>query len=109
MPKYYEAEALIEFVKQYSPRINGATTLECVERAIRNAPTSDVVPRRGTTYMIKADGSLEMIPTVESVIAEFKGLVLDYIRDKDLLLVVFKNALEYAETELKKKHIGEKK
>lgn len=45
MPRYYEAEALIEFVKQFSPNINGETTLECVERAIRNAPIADVVPR----------------------------------------------------------------
>ena len=45
MARYYEAEALIQFVKQYSPHINGETTLECVERAIRNAPTEDVVPR----------------------------------------------------------------
>jgi hypothetical protein len=45
MPRYYEAQALIEFVKQFSPSINGETTLECVERAIRNAPTADVVPR----------------------------------------------------------------
>ncbi len=57
-------------------------------------------------YMLKADGSLEMIPTVESVISEFKGLVLNYVQDRDLLLVVFKNALEYAEAELKKKYVG---
>ncbi len=45
MAKYYEAEALIEFVKNYSPNINGETTLECVERAIRNALPADAVPR----------------------------------------------------------------
>lgn len=45
MARYYEENALIEFVKQYTPTIEGETTLECVERAIRNAPTADVVPR----------------------------------------------------------------
>lgn len=45
MERYYKEETLIEFVKNYSPNINGETTLECVERAIRNAPTADVVPR----------------------------------------------------------------
>lgn len=45
----------------------------------------------------------------EEIIAEFKSLVLNYVQDRDLLLVAFKNALEYAETELKKKYIGEKK
>ena len=64
---------------------------------------------RRQTYMLKADGSLEMIPTVEGVIAEFKGLVLKYVQDRDLLLVAFKNAVEYAEAELEKKYIGEKK
>lgn len=81
-----------------------------------NNRAEDVVPKSEVDkakrevvqrYMLKADGSLEMIPTVESVTAEFKCLVLNYIRDKDLLLVVFKNALEYAEAELKKKYIGE--
>jgi hypothetical protein len=46
MALYYEETALIEFVKQYTPTIEGETTLECVERAIRNAPTADVVPKK---------------------------------------------------------------
>ena len=46
MARYYEETALIEFVKQYTPTIEGETTLECVERAIRNAPTADVVPKK---------------------------------------------------------------
>ena len=45
MARYYEENALIEFVKQYTPTINGETTIKCVERAIHNAPTADVVPR----------------------------------------------------------------
>ena len=45
MARYYEEAALIEFVKKYTPTINGKTTMNCVERAIREAPTADVVPR----------------------------------------------------------------
>ena len=45
MARYYEETALIEFVKQYTPTINGETTMECVERAIREAPTADVAPK----------------------------------------------------------------
>lgn len=45
MARYYEETALIEFVKQYTPHINGENTMQCVERAIRNAPTADVVPK----------------------------------------------------------------
>lgn len=43
------------------------------------------------------------------IVAEFRDLVLKYVQDRDLLLVAFKNAVNYAETELKKKYIGEKK
>lgn len=42
MPRYYESESLIDFVKQNTPHINGETTMECVERAIQKAPTADV-------------------------------------------------------------------
>ena len=45
MARYYEETALIEFVKERTPTINGETTMECVERAIREAPTADVVPK----------------------------------------------------------------
>lgn len=43
MPEYIEREALIEFIKQNTPNINGETTIECVERAIRTHPAADVV------------------------------------------------------------------
>ena len=43
MAIYYEQKSLISFVKENTPTINGETTLECVERAIKNAPTADVV------------------------------------------------------------------
>ena len=45
MARYYEEAALIEFVKKNTPTIGGKTTMNCVERAIREAPTADVVPR----------------------------------------------------------------
>ena len=45
MARYYESESLIDFVKQNTPHINGETTMKCVEFAIKNAPTADVVPK----------------------------------------------------------------
>ena len=42
MAKYYEAESLLEFVKQNTPTIDGQTTMGCVERAIKEAPTAEV-------------------------------------------------------------------
>lgn len=45
MARYYEETALIEFVKKYTPTINGETTMKCVARSIREAPTADVVPK----------------------------------------------------------------
>lgn len=112
MPRYYEVEALIEFVKQYSPNINGATTLECVERAIRNAPTSDVVPRSDERYMLKADGTLEMIPSVESVrantiiemISGFEDMLRRFYDDDG-----FYYKLDKYFKEFKNKYIGEKR
>lgn len=43
MAKYYNADTLLEFVKNNTPTIDGHTTLQCVERAINEAPTADVV------------------------------------------------------------------
>lgn len=40
--QYIEREATIEFVKQNTPHFDGETTMECVERSIRYAPTADV-------------------------------------------------------------------
>ena len=57
MARYYEETALIEFVKQYTPSIEGETTLECVERAIRNAPTADFVPKKDY-FLIKENGEV---------------------------------------------------
>ena len=52
MARYYESETLIEFVKKYIPHLNGETTLECVERAIREAPTADVAPKSSDTIEV---------------------------------------------------------
>lgn len=41
------------------------------------------------------------------IISEFKNMVINYVKDRDLLLVAFKNAVAYVEAELKKKYIGE--
>ena len=43
MAEFYNAETLLEFVKQNTPNIDGETTMQCVERAIKNAPTAEVV------------------------------------------------------------------
>ena len=43
MAKYYNADTLLNFVKENTPHINGETTMECVEKAIKEAPTADVV------------------------------------------------------------------
>ncbi len=56
MARYYEETALIEFIKQYTPNIEGETTLECVERAILNAaPTADVAPKSEVAREILSD------------------------------------------------------
>ena len=34
---------MIEFIKQNTPNINGETSIECVDRAIRAMPAADVV------------------------------------------------------------------
>ena len=43
--RFANVETMVEFVKKYTPCINGETTMECVERSIRNAPTIEVVPK----------------------------------------------------------------
>lgn len=90
MARYYEETALTEFVKKYTPHINGETTMECVERAIRNAPTADVVPKseydrleklyndmtqeaKGylkRLYGIRADVAREIFEEIEKIISK---------------------------------------
>ena len=40
---YIEREKTIEFVLNNVPHINGETTLKCVERALKESPTADVI------------------------------------------------------------------
>lgn len=41
--EYIERGALIEFVKQNTPNIDGDTTMQCVYRAMKAAPAAEVV------------------------------------------------------------------
>ena len=43
MPEYIERKATIDFVKQNTPNFGGETSIRCVERALKNVPTADVV------------------------------------------------------------------
>lgn len=43
MTEYIEREATIDFIKNNTPTINGETTMECVERSLKNVPAADVV------------------------------------------------------------------
>lgn len=43
MAEYIERSEAIEFTKQYTPTINGETTMQCVERSLLNVPAADVV------------------------------------------------------------------
>ena len=66
MARYYEESALIEFVKLYTPTIGGETTMECVERAIRNAPTADVAPKSEVAREIFEEIENTLEPHIES-------------------------------------------
>ena len=44
---------------------------------------------------------------ISQAIDDFKNLVINYIAERDLLLVIFKNAVAHAENEVRKKYIGE--
>lgn len=43
MPEYIEVETAVDFVKNNTPCFGDETSMRCVERSIRNAPTADVV------------------------------------------------------------------
>ena len=54
--EYIERGALIEFVKQNTPNIDGDTTMRCVERALKAAPATDVVEvRHGEWISVESD------------------------------------------------------
>ena len=43
MAEYYEKETLLDFVKNNTPKFGDTTTMQCVEKAIKEAPTVDAV------------------------------------------------------------------
>lgn len=77
---------------------------------IDNAPTEDVVPRAELDAMRGAANSYKMhyenakTEVVNRVIDEFKELAKTYLLNLDFYPVAFKNAMLYAETNLKKKY-----
>lgn len=82
-------------------------------KTIEEAPTEDVVPRAEVKqrYQIRADGTLEMIPTVESVRQQVAREIFDLI---DNYIYIVKTTVSFdldflitSIAELKKKNIGE--
>ena len=56
MTKYYEAETLLEFVRQNIPNFGGRTTIECVENVIKEAPSvsfEDAIMAQGDSHVDK--------------------------------------------------------
>lgn len=70
MARYYEETVLIEFIKQYTPTIGGETTMKCVERSIREAPTADVAPR--------AEVAREIFEEIEKIIEKHHSECYEY-------------------------------
>ena len=84
--------------------------VNCIERFIDNAPTANIVPiSKKQLAETKARAIAEYDQHIKSKVAreiidEFSKLVTKYVKDRDLYLVVFKNAIANAEAELKKKY-----
>ncbi len=57
--EYIERGASIEFVKQNTPHIDGDTTMQCVERAMKAAPAADAVSR-GVFEQVKWERDVAM-------------------------------------------------
>lgn len=60
MAEYIEREDAINFVKKYTPTIDGETTMQCVETALKHAPASDVVEVvrcKDCQYLMDKNGS----------------------------------------------------
>ena len=99
MPRYIDADVLKERLEDFSKwcrdgRKQGVDfVLDC---PLPDIPTADVVPR---SEVEKAKQEV-----AREIIHEFKNMVINYVKDRDLLLVAFKNAVAYAEAELKKKY-----
>jgi hypothetical protein len=77
MAKYYEAETLLEFVKQYTPHFDGETTMQCVVKAIKEAPTADVAEVKHGEWIYHVDDLFPADGTIEcSVCHEEESLLL---------------------------------
>lgn len=128
-----KAERKMFDVPEYADGWNSAIEI------IETAPTADVVPRSEYDAVVSAvDNStkeflklhdayqkqkieleamrgaansykLHYEQAKQEVVREYKELVKQYLLDRFILPVFVKNALNYAETELEKKYIGEKK
>ena len=81
MARYYEEKSLIEFVKKYTPHINGETTLQCVDRAIRNAPTADVVPKSEVEKFAE-EIKLEFYREFDEIIPSIMADKIDELKEK---------------------------
>ena len=86
-----------------------AEMLDIIEKA-REEYVNDITDHTENEYI--REGLLNANYRKQSEVAakivnEFKQIVKQYILDRDLYLVVFKNALDYAEAELKKKYVGD--
>lgn len=95
MARYYEEAALIEFVKKNTPTINGKTTMNCVERAIREAPTADVVPRVELDAMRGAANSYKMHyenakREADRLAVELEALWVMYAISLALIFIIYK-------------------
>lgn len=83
MARYYEETALIEFVKKYTPAINGETTMKCVVRTIREAPTADVVPKSEYEKLQQLlDAAIAGQETLQKALANAKTEVASEIIDE---------------------------
>lgn len=116
MPRYYESETLIDFIKQNTPHINGETTIACVERAIREAPTADVAPRAEVEKWknaMMAECMLSRCTIQNELRAEVAREILQEVRQALLNMVIANSMgesydIEKRFAEIEKKYTEEK-
>lgn len=75
MARYYEETALIEFVDNNTPTVGSATTIECVMRAIRHAPTADVVSKsENDLFKAEVEKLTVMVKLLEQDVADWQQI-----------------------------------
>lgn len=72
--EYIERGASIEFVKQNTPHIDGDTTMQCVERAMKAAPAADVVEVRHGEWIDKPTGAYGRMQSWCSACGKHSGI-----------------------------------